>query len=180
MGSVNVLCGNLFQAFFISNHPVVSRVTLPPPLLPFQCLILQIDFIRCIIRLLIHHGNGLGGWAAQMCFRLPITGRVQSLSPSLFLLRLLLLLLLQVFGSGWQALGGWGRSRRRGRGCNWRLEPSCPSRCPHQSISFLFIPGDPLGKQGSYLFKKKKKKREYESFFYADLIRVWEQIWSQP
>ena len=50
-----------------------------------------------------------------------------------------------------ERLGGRGGAEGGGGGCNWRLEPCYPSRCPHQPISILsllFNPGDPLGRQG--------------------------------
>ena len=34
-------------------------------------------------------------------------------------------------------LGGRGGAEGGGGGCNWRLEPHYPSRCPHQPISIL-------------------------------------------
>lgn len=108
----------------------------PPSLFPFQCLILQIDIISCIIRPLIHHGNGLGRSVAQMCFSPPIAGCVQSFRAPLLLL-LLLLLLLQGFGSSSREAGGRGGAEGGGGGCNWRLETCYPSRCPHQPISIL-------------------------------------------
>lgn len=115
--------------------PEVLTCSPPPSPFPFQCLILQIDIISCIIRPLIHHGNGLGRSVAQMCFSPPITGCVQSFRAPLLLL-LLLLLLLQGFGSSREA-GGRGGAEGGGGGCNWRLETCYPSRCPHQPISIL-------------------------------------------
>lgn len=36
-----------------------------------------------------------------------------------------------------ERLGGRGGAEGGGGGCNWRLEPCYPSRCPHQPISIL-------------------------------------------
>lgn len=55
----------------------------------------------------------------------------------------------------WQHQRSWGAGVEQGGGgggCNWRLEPCYPSRCPHQPISIrslLLNPGDPLGRRGN-------------------------------
>lgn len=128
-------------------HPAPPRP--PHPCSPFQCLILQIDIIRCIIRPLIHHGNGLGRSVAQMCFSPPHHGLcpkpqspiTPSPPPSFAPPRV------------WQRQRGWGvgveQREEEGdviEGWNHAIPQGAPTS-PSQS-SLLFNPGDPLGRQG--------------------------------
>lgn len=126
----------------------------PPSPFPFQCLILQIDIIRCIIRPLIHHGNGLGRSVAQMCFSPPLpphhhrwlSPKPQSPSspsppPSFAPPRV------------WQRQRGWGvgveQREEEGdviEGWNHTIPQGAPTS-PSPSSPRL-NPGDPLGRRG--------------------------------
>lgn len=118
------------------KRPEVLTCSPPPSLFPFQCLILQIDIIRCIIRPLIHHGNGLGRSVAQMCFSPPPSLAVSKALEPLFSFSSSFLCSSKGLAAA-ERLGGRGGAEGGGGGCNWRLEPCYPSRCPHQPISIL-------------------------------------------
>lgn len=124
----------------LSKRPEVLTCSPPPSLFPFQCLILQIDIIRCIIRPLIHHGNGLGRSAAQMCFSPPpplLSLAVSKASEPLISFSSSFFCSSKGLAAVERLRGGRGGAEGGGGGCNWRLEPWYPSRCPHRPISIL-------------------------------------------
>lgn len=77
-----------------------------------------------------------------------------------------------------ERLGGRGGAEGGGGGCNWRLEPYYPSRCPHQPISILsllFNPGDPLGRQGLWHVSE-YGLCECEKVFHVAWASVWDYL----
>lgn len=123
----------------------------PHPLSFFSVLSPQIDIIRCIIRPLIHHGNGLGRSVAQMCFSLPhrwLCPKPQSpfsFSSSFFCSSKGLAAAAKL-GGGWVGVEQQEEEGDVIEGWNHAIPQGAPTSLSPSSL--LFNPGDPLERQG--------------------------------